>query len=280
MLHADDHEAILGSSAAQRARSQRDYPGDSDERQPVHTCLRRRASFRADTAPRLGALALAALDEYAPDAATFGAALRTRAISPPSCAPASSPSCAASRSRTIASTSRTATAIGRTPRKTATPCRRPKKWRRGLAAARCRRSSGIRIKPLSNELHARSLRTLDLFVTTLVARTRERLPPRFRDHDSQGDDACARRGGRARLRRARAAAEAPAPGALRLEIMIETPQSLLAPDGTSALRSLVAAGAGRVAGAHFGTYDYTALCGITAAWQHMRHPALRLRART
>jgi hypothetical protein len=28
-----------------------------------------------------------------------------------------------------------------------------------------------------------------------------------------------------------------------------------------------------VRGAHFGTYDYTALCGITASAQHMRHPA-------
>jgi hypothetical protein len=55
--------------------------------------------------------------------------------------------------------------------------------------------------------------------------------------------------------------------------MIETPQSILAADGTSALRGLVAAGRGRVRGAHFGTYDYTALCGITAAWQHMRHQA-------
>ena len=55
--------------------------------------------------------------------------------------------------------------------------------------------------------------------------------------------------------------------------MIETPQSILAPDGSSALRALVAAGEGRVSGAHFGTYDYTALCGITAAWQHMRHDA-------
>jgi hypothetical protein len=55
--------------------------------------------------------------------------------------------------------------------------------------------------------------------------------------------------------------------------MIETPQSILAIDGTSALRPLVAAGDGRVVGAHFGTYDYTALCGITAAWQHMRHQA-------
>src|SRR4029450_3951475 len=32
-------------------------------------------------------------------------------------------------------------------------------------------------------------------------------------------------------------------------------------------------GRGRVRGAHFGTYDYTALCGITASWQHMRHVA-------
>jgi malate synthase len=62
-----------------------------------------------------------------------------------------------------------------------------------------------------------------------------------------------------------------APGALKLELMIETPQSILAADGTSALRPLVAAGRGRIVGAHFGTYDYTALCGITAAWQHMRH---------
>src|SRR5690606_38487999 len=61
-------------------------------------------------------------------------------------------------------------------------------------------------------------------------------------------------------------------GALRLELMVETPQSILAPDGASALPRLVAAGGGRVTGAHFGTYDYTALCGITASWQHMRHP--------
>jgi hypothetical protein len=54
--------------------------------------------------------------------------------------------------------------------------------------------------------------------------------------------------------------------------MIETPQSILAVDGSSALRSLVSAGGGRVTGAHFGTYDYTALCGITASWQRMRHP--------
>ena len=55
--------------------------------------------------------------------------------------------------------------------------------------------------------------------------------------------------------------------------MIETPQAILAPDGRVALPALVKAGRGRVRGAHFGVYDYTALCGITAAWQHPRHLA-------
>ena len=55
--------------------------------------------------------------------------------------------------------------------------------------------------------------------------------------------------------------------------MIETPQAILAPDGRVGLPALVKAGGGRVRGAHFGVYDYTALCGITAAWQHPRHLA-------
>ena len=40
---------------------------------------------------------------------------------------------------------------------------------------------GIRIKPLSKELHARSLRTLDIFVTTLV-KTARRLPAELCRH--------------------------------------------------------------------------------------------------
>ena len=64
-----------------------------------------------------------------------------------------------------------------------------------------------------------------------------------------------------------------AAGSIKLELMIETPQSVLAADGSSPLRAVVAAGNGRVRGVHFGTYDYTALCGITASFQHMRHAA-------
>jgi hypothetical protein len=123
---------------------------------------------------------------------------------------------------------------------------------------------------MSKELHARSLRTLDLFVTTLSRATGKRLPPNFavtipkivgQGHVSAVARACTTLERTLKLQ----------PGAIALELMIETPQSIFAADGSSALRALVAAGSGRVRGAHFGTYDYTALCGITASWQHMQH---------
>ena len=76
-----------------------------------------------------------------------------------------------------------------------------------------------------------------------------------------------------RVRPRSSGASGSAAGSLRLEFMVETPQSIIGRRRRVALPRLVAAGAGRVRGAHFGTYDYTALCSITAAHQHMRHPA-------
>jgi hypothetical protein len=55
--------------------------------------------------------------------------------------------------------------------------------------------------------------------------------------------------------------------------MIETPQSICGADGEVAPRRLVDAAGGRCVAAHFGTYDYTASLAITAAHQHMTHPA-------
>jgi citrate lyase beta subunit len=64
-----------------------------------------------------------------------------------------------------------------------------------------------------------------------------------------------------------------APGTLRFEIQIETPQSVLAGDGTAAVARMITAGSGRVSGLHYGTYDYSAACGISAAYQSLEHPA-------
>jgi hypothetical protein len=64
-----------------------------------------------------------------------------------------------------------------------------------------------------------------------------------------------------------------AAGALKIELMVETTQSIFDPSGRSMLPRLRRAAGGRLTGAHFGTYDYTAGCDITAAHQRMRHPA-------
>src|SRR5687767_1367146 len=53
----------------------RTHPGEGAARQPVHTVYGGAQLFRSDTAPRIGALALAALHEYAPDPDTLAAAV-------------------------------------------------------------------------------------------------------------------------------------------------------------------------------------------------------------
>ena len=62
-------------------------------------------------------------------------------------------------------------------------------------------------------------------------------------------------------------------GALRFEIQIETPQAVLRADGTAGVSAMVHAAAGRCAGLHFGTYDYTAALEIAAGYQSLDHPA-------
>ena len=51
------------------------FPGDSGERQPVHTMYGGAQLFQSDSAIRLGESALRALATYAPDAPTLASAL-------------------------------------------------------------------------------------------------------------------------------------------------------------------------------------------------------------
>jgi hypothetical protein len=59
---------------ANRAFTRR-YPGESGRRQPVHVVYGGAHLFQVDVAPKLGAAALRALQEYAPDAAVFAKAV-------------------------------------------------------------------------------------------------------------------------------------------------------------------------------------------------------------
>jgi len=128
---------------------------------------------------------------------------------------------------------------------------------------------GIRIKSLSGELHRRALRTLDLFVTTAVEEG-GRLPDGFTVTLPKIQD----------VEQVEVFGEAlqeleESLGIERIpvELMVETPQTIIDRDGSNGVRRFVDAGSGRVRGAHFGTYDYTASLNITAAYQTMTHPA-------
>jgi len=131
---------------------------------------------------------------------------------------------------------------------------------------------GIRIKPFNEELRARSIRTLDIFVTTVLEGAGRKLPENFvvtlpkittpEQVEALADvfDLLEKRTGLT-------------PGSLKMEMMIETTQSIINDRGQINLPGLLAAARGRCIAAHFGTYDYTASCSITAAHQHMMHPA-------
>src|SRR6185436_20042639 len=123
---------------------------------------------------------------------------------------------------------------------------------------------GIRIKPFTEELRDRSVRTLDLFLTTLARETGGRLPKGFvvtlpKVTIPEQVTALADL-----FDLLEPALGLPA-GSLRLEIMIETPQSILDARGECPLPRLAEAGRGRCVAAHIGTYDYTASCNVTAA---------------
>lgn len=60
---------------------------------------------------------------------------------------------------------------------------------------------------------------------------------------------------------------------LRFELQIESPQAVIGRDGTATLARALERADGRCTALHFGTYDYTAACGIASAHQSLTHPA-------
>ncbi|MEV0028525.1 aldolase/citrate lyase family protein [Nocardia sp. NPDC050793] len=64
-----------------------------------------------------------------------------------------------------------------------------------------------------------------------------------------------------------------ADGTLRFELQIESPQAIVGADGSVPVAKMIKVAGRRCAGLHFGTYDYTAACGIAATDQALDHPA-------
>lgn len=125
---------------------------------------------------------------------------------------------------------------------------------------------GIRIKPFTEVLHARSVRTLDLFMTSLLEKTGGPIPSGF-------VVTLPKITSRVQVATLAALLEKFEPAYVQLELMIETTESIFDRDGRVAIPELVRAAGGRCRGAHFGVYDYTAACEIAAEYQSMLHPA-------
>ncbi|MDQ6765141.1 MAG: phosphoenolpyruvate kinase, partial [Verrucomicrobiota bacterium] len=78
-LQPNENERISGPLMDANAQFLRRYPGESDRRQAVHSVYGGGHLFKADTAQRLGKVALRSLEEYAPDAASLARVLGTEA---------------------------------------------------------------------------------------------------------------------------------------------------------------------------------------------------------
>lgn len=254
----------------------RHYPGlganGSGERQPVHSFYGGAHLFRSDSIPKLGAVALRALEAYAPEPAQLTAALGL----PEGLGETLHARVADKLRREPIEDYRIDFEDGYGHRADEEEDGHAVTAGRETAAALQQGTLppyfGIRIKALTGETRERAVRTLDLYLTTLVEQTGGALPPGFvitlpKAVLPEQMEALA-----GLCEGLEAALSLPS-GALRLEIMVEAPQAVVGPGGELALPRLVAAGRGRCRAAHFGAYDYTAGCDITAAHQTLAHPA-------
>jgi citrate lyase beta subunit len=272
-IPATQKEQLFNKLKEANISFQQIYPGDRSDRQPVHTLYGGANLFKYDSAASLGKRALEIFKTYAPDHNVFGRVfgmdtttgfskkiynkvivkLRTEAIED-------------FRidfedgygNRSNEEEDETAHAVALEVAK-------------GMKEKTLPPFIGIRIKPFTEEMKERGLRTLDIFVSTLVKETGGKLPDNFivmlpKVTIPEQPATLASFFGilETELKMEK--------GSLKMEMMVETTQAIMDTNGTNPLYRFIKASNGRCIAMHFGTYDYTASCSITAKYQEMDHP--------
>ncbi|MGV9407834.1 DUF6986 family protein [Streptomyces sp. NPDC003667] len=263
-------DEVSASLAAVDAELARRYPGDPGTRQPVHTVYVPGDVFEAGTVRSWGDRALAALDEHAPDAASFAAVL---GLSDELAEPVYS-RVRAKLEREPVEDLRVDFEDGYGPRPDDEEDEAAARAARLIAQAYRDRTAapymGIRMKCMEVAVRDRGIRTLDVFLTGLM------------EHGGLPDGLvltlpkvtyAEQVGAFARLLEAFEKAHGLPAGRLGFEIQIETSQSILAADGTATVARMIQAAGGRATGLHYGTFDYSACLGVSAAHQASDHPA-------
>jgi citrate lyase beta subunit len=280
------------------------YPADSFERQPVHTVYGGANLFKAGFVGKLGEVALKTLDTYAPSYSVFARALGLpRADTLPTNAHELNSLTRAleANPEQVRETKQAAwlafTVYNRVVKKLQTEpiednridfedgygnrsdeeedghaVSAADEVAKGMSEKLLSPFIGIRVKTFSDECKVRSIRTLDIFLTRLAEKTGSKLPknfivtlPKVTTPQQVSTFVKILENLEARLGFAK--------DSLKMEIMIETTQSIINHKGENTVPLLVAAARSRCRSAIFGTYDYTASSNITAAHQTHTHPA-------
>lgn len=247
--------------------------------QPIHTVYGGAQLFRADTCQKLQKKARDCFLNYAPDAAIFAAALGMQATDPQTqewLIQQVFKRVQHKLNETSIEDFRIDFEDGFGPRSPGEEDAAALQSSDALAQAQetrgLPRRIGIRIKSLAEPTRARAIRTLTFFLCRFLSRTDAILPTPFVvtlpkiDHKSHV----------AELHGVLTQIESQfglAQGTIKVEIMVETPGSLMDRHGRCPLGSYLAAGKGRVLGAHLGAYDLTAALDVPAPFQDLAHPS-------
>lgn len=246
------------------------YPGDRGARQPVHTVYVPADRFTADLATDWGRQARATLAAHGGTPDVFAAALR-----------ADPTAVAAVYDRLVGKLTTEPIedlridfedGYGNRPdeEEDAAAVSAARALRAALTAGTAPPFCGIRFKNLERPTRRRGLRTLDLFIGELAGSGG--LPAGFvltLPKVTSVDQVEAMVHVVTELERAHGLS----PRSLPFEIQVETPQAILGPGGRALVAPMIHAADGRCTALHYGTYDYSASCGIAAEYQSMEHPA-------
>lgn len=293
---------LLDTLQAANLQFQQTYPGDKPDRQPVHTVYGGANLFKADTCIKMGEIALKNLQTYAPNFVILANVLQLNGYE---YLPQHQNEIVAlsSKLNTMSPTDRKKepawlayTVYNKMVQKLQTEAvedfridfedgfgNRPNDEEDATAEQAARELAmgmknnsispfiGIRIKPFTEDLKHRGVRTLDIFLSTLLEHTNGVLPNNFvvmlPKVTIPGQAMTL-----VRLFELFEKAHQLAPGSLKMEIMVEATQIIMDDEGRNPLLRIIKASEGRCIAAHFGKYDYTASCGITAKYQTMAHP--------
>ena len=298
----NEKSALLNQLQTANLKFQKTYPGDKPERQPVHTVYGGANLFKADTCVKMGDIALKNLQTYAPNFVALAnvlqlngyehlprhqseiEALTKKLDGMPEALRKQEPAWLSYTvyNKIIKKLEKEAVedfridfedGFGNRPdeEEDATAVQAARELATGMKNNTISPFIGIRIKPFTEDLKQRGIRTLDIFLTTLLENTNGVLPKNFvvmLPKVTIPEQVVTL----VRLFELIEKAHQLTPGSLTMETMVEATQIIMDDEGRNPLLRIIKASEGRCIAAHFGTYDYTASCGITAKYQTMGHP--------